>query len=381
MLYLYTMEIKRLLPVLFLITSRLAIAQQHTILITNNSNIAFENKVIEIPWVAIKKVWPDIDTANIKLTDAEKGSELAFQLEFHGEKEIQHLLVQVSVGPKAILSLNLKKDKHSLFTPRTYCRYVPERKDDFAWENDKIAYRMYGKALEGTADNAYGIDVWTKRTSDLIINEWYKNGDYHSDHGKGLDYYSVGFSLGAGDIAPYINDSVWYSKNYRQWKILDNGPLRSSFRLTYNEWDAAGITVKVSKNISIDAGSQLSRVEANYNYNRNETLPVVMGIVERDLPGALLLQEQKSTMAYWEPEHDADGTTGTGIVSLQPVKKIINTGKQLLMQTDAKKNKPVVYYTGAVWDKAGDIKNASSWFQYIDTFKKQLEEPLTIEVK
>ena len=28
--------------------------------------------------------------------------------------------------------------------------YVPERKDDFAWENDKIAFRAYGKALRKT---------------------------------------------------------------------------------------------------------------------------------------------------------------------------------------------------------------------------------------
>ena len=32
-------------------------------------------------------------------------------------------------------------------TPRAYARLVPERKDDLAWENDKVAFRVYGPAL------------------------------------------------------------------------------------------------------------------------------------------------------------------------------------------------------------------------------------------
>jgi len=31
---------------------------------------------------------------------------------------------------------------------RAYGRFVRERFDDFRWENDRIAHRMYAKALE-----------------------------------------------------------------------------------------------------------------------------------------------------------------------------------------------------------------------------------------
>ena len=31
---------------------------------------------------------------------------------------------------------------------KVYGRYVPERKDDFAWENEYAAFRMYGPALK-----------------------------------------------------------------------------------------------------------------------------------------------------------------------------------------------------------------------------------------
>ncbi len=70
---------------------------------------------------------------------------------------------------------------------------------------------------------------------DIKINERYKRAEYHIDHGDGMDYYHVGFSLGAGNMAPYKNDTIWYSKNYRTWKVLDNGPLRSTFQLTFEE--------------------------------------------------------------------------------------------------------------------------------------------------
>lgn len=32
-------------------------------------------------------------------------------------------------------------------TSSAFCRQVPERMDDFAWENDRGAFRMYGPAL------------------------------------------------------------------------------------------------------------------------------------------------------------------------------------------------------------------------------------------
>ena len=187
--------------------------QSIEITIKNETSNNYSEKLIEIPWKQIREKWDSIDTSSIKLIEAKTKRELAFQLENKGEKEIQNLLVQVSIKAKSSLQIVLQKGKHGLFVSKTFCRYVPERKDDFAWENDKIAHRAYGKALEGTSEDAYGLDVWVKRTNKLILNERYKRGEYHIDHGDGMDYYHVGFSLGAGNTAPYINDSIWYSKN------------------------------------------------------------------------------------------------------------------------------------------------------------------------
>jgi hypothetical protein len=290
-------------------------------------------------------------------------------------------LVQVDVKAKSTLSLLIQKGKPETFAVKTYARYIPERKDDFAWENDKIAFRAYGKALEHTNEDAYGLDVWVKRTDRMVLNERYKRNEYHIDHGDGMDYYHVGYSLGAGNMAPYVNDSIYYSANYRQWKVLDNGPLRSTFQLTYESWNAGGINVKVTKTISLDAGSQLNKIENVYSFDSEKPLPVVVGIIKRPEAGNITLNEQQGIMTYWEPAHGQDGTTGIGSLLTTPVSNMMVTKKQILAKTEVKNNVPIVYYTGAAWDKAGQITDAKQWQNYLNNFYQQISEPLIVSIK
>ncbi len=338
-------------------------------------------EVIAIPWKDVLSVYPNIDTANFIITNSKTKQQSPYQLEYRGMQEIQNLLVEITVGANSKLKLQLQKGKPATFIAKTYCRFVPERKDDFAWENDKIAFRMYGKALEGTKENAYGTDVWVKRTDKLIINERYNRGEYHIDHGDGLDYYHVGFSLGAGNIAPYKNDTIWYSKNYRKWKVLDNGPLRSTFQLTFDEWDVASQKVKLVKTISLDAGSQLSRVEATYYFDQSPTLPVVAGIIKRKEPGAAWLDESNGLMGYWESTHGKDGTTGVGCIFVLPVQQMMMSNEHLLALLQTKNDQPVIYYSGAAWDKAGVITSSQKWFEYLQSYKQKLEKPLIIIIR
>ena len=51
-------------------------------------------------------------------------------------------------------------------------RFVPERKDDFAFENDKVAFRIYGPTLRDSKENS-GVDCWVKRVDYPIIDKWY----------------------------------------------------------------------------------------------------------------------------------------------------------------------------------------------------------------
>ena len=130
-------------------------------------------------------------------------------------------------------------------TPKVMARAVPERADDFVFENNLIAGRFYGKALEGNPTSP-GIDIWVKLPGALVADEWYKNaveGDdanyYHRDHG-GKDCYKVAVSLGGGASAPLIDGTLRYpTTNYRSCEVLVQTPDSVTFVLHYPAWDVA----------------------------------------------------------------------------------------------------------------------------------------------
>ncbi len=352
-----------------------------TVTIENNSALDRKETIVAIQWATVLSSYSNIDTLNFVVINANTKKQVPYQLEHHGNAAIQNLLVQIDIKAKSSLNLIVQKGKPETFTAKTYARYVPERLDDFAWENDKIAFRAYGKALEKTEGDAYGFDVWVKRTDKLVLNERYKRNDYHLDHGDGLDYYHVGYTLGAGNMAPFVKDTIRYSGNYHQWKVLDNGPLRSTFQLTFDSWNAGGIKVTAVKTISIDAGSQLNRIENVYSFDDNNPLEVVVGIIRREKPGMIALNEQQGIMGYWEPSFDKDGTTGVGSILTTPVSTMWVNKEQILAKTIIKTNEPIVYYSGAAWDKAGKITNSKQWFDYLNNFQQQINNPLIVNIK
>jgi hypothetical protein len=338
-------------------------------------------EVVAVNWASVLAKYPSIDTANFKVVNSSDQKELPVQLEHGTDGKIKNLLVQLTLKAKGNSEIKIVAGKAMKPEPKVYARFVPERYDDFAWENDKVAHRMYGKALESRKDNAYGTDVWVKRTHKLVIDDWYKSGDYHTDHGDGMDYYSVGFTLGAGDIAPFVNDSIFFPKNYHHWKMIDNGPLRVTFELGYDEWDVAGREVTVKKTISLDAGSRMNRIAAQYSYAGTGTLPVVIGIVKRKEEGKVLLDPKTKLMGYWEPEHGADGTTGVGVIVAGKLDKLNEAQGHFLAHVLAAKDAPVVYYSGSVWSKSNELTSAEAWFSYLKGYEEGLKNPVKISFR
>jgi pectinesterase len=124
---------------------------------------------------------------------------------------------------------------------KTYGRFVRERRDDFAWENDRIAHRMYGKELETWPREplvSSSVDVWTKRVRQLVINNWYMVDDYHREHGQGGDFYSAGATRGDGGTGIWTGGKLYPSANFRDTRVYAVGPIRLMFELTYETWTA-----------------------------------------------------------------------------------------------------------------------------------------------
>jgi hypothetical protein len=377
-----SVQISIIIFVLLLVKSNLLAQVQTdlTVSIRNNSEMLYSQTVVEIPWSDVIKQNAHIDTSKLVVLD-EKGTQLAMQFETKGTGKLQNLLVELTINANTTRKIRITTGIRKKFPTKTFCRFVPERFDDFAWENDKIAFRMYGKALESTKFNALGVDVWAKRTPNMIIDKWYKTEDYHNDHGEGLDFYSVGNTLGAGGCAPFVGDSIYHSKNYTRYEVLDNGPLRSTFKLFYEPWVVAGHKVSAVKTIQLSAGEQLSKIDAQFEFEGVDSLPIAIGINTKTGKDVKIIDAKNSILAYWLPNVSEKGTIGVGCISTATNQKMLESNGHLISFQFIPKNTQIVYYAGAVWDKAGEIHNEIEWYKYLQTFSLKLANKLEISVK
>lgn len=343
-----------------------------------NTTDLHRQELLSIPYQEFQKQFGLADSI-FTVVHYKNRQPLNYQLETCGEKVPQNILIALDIRAHETIELVVERQKPSLQAPKAFARYVPERKDDFAWENDLVAYRAYGKALEGTNEDAQGFDFWAKRTSRLIINEWYKNNNYHTDQGSGLDYYSVGQSLGVGDIALYYADQIQYTKHYRSYEIVDNGPLRTTFKLFFAPELVAGRTVSLVKTISLDAGSQLNKISVTISSSDRSNIPIVLGIARRnEEEPAYNWDEQSAVFSYWEPAYK-DNKTGTGLIMPRKPAAFILDKNQFLFKMEVLSSETLSYYSGAAFNKAGKIQDAASWRNYLRQRKEQLNNPLRIE--
>ena len=277
---------------------------------------------------------------------------------------------------------------------KTYSRFVPERTDDYAWENNKVAFRTYGpdaqrrkeeKRPDGTLSS--GIDLWLKRTEQPIINKWYaehvkKPGYYHIDHGDGYDPYHVGASRGTGGTGIWENQVLLVSKNFVTSKTITEGPLRTVFELTYAPWSP--YEVAETKRISLDLDSNFSKFEITINAKKQ--LPnYATGITLHENKGKVNINKKEGWFRHSEL---IDGVfLGEGIVIDKRVlvdafSNVSKTTDQsnLLVITNPKKG-ILTYYAGFAWQKSGQIASESDWDALLTKQAKIVASPLKIRVK
>jgi hypothetical protein len=263
--------------------------------------------------------------------------------------------------------------------PRTFCRFVPERLDDFAWENDKIAFRAYGPALREGAEDS-GIDCWLKRVETPIINKWYREAQegksYHVDHGEGNDPYHVGSSRGCGGLGLWIDEALITSDTYTHWEIIQCEPEKSVFVLSY-EYNVGDDVYKEQKQISIRLGERLFDVAATFTKNGKPAagLPIAIGITTHGGKATASSDVSKGWMACWEVIEG--GGLGTGVVmnpaAIAEYRLIESEEKDLghaLLITKTDGAGQVKYRAGYGWEKAGEITTPEAWNDYLTKAEK-----------
>ncbi|HTQ51561.1 MAG TPA: glycoside hydrolase family 88 protein [Candidatus Acidoferrales bacterium] len=407
----------------------LSLNRQVQIKVTNPAGLRRDCETVELtrnslPIAAATQYpsWAVMDGLSSRILDSQAYSEETNSLP-------DKLLFQVDLAPHETRTYYILDASALAVVPppivKTSARYVPERHDDFAWESDRIAHRMFGKALETWQEEpltSSGVDVWIKRTRQPVVNEMYRTMNFFNLSGPSQDDFKVGKTRGDGGLGIWQDGKLYVSKNWRTYKIITTGPIRSEFELTYDAWDAGnGRTVSETKRIRIDAGSNLDRVESTFRSEDKSPLTIGVGLAER--PGdnvivpdgspeidswpngtahGLVVQNQtEGWMTYWQPRDFEKGTTGTAFIlpkgsvetftndapnlpasAFKPPTHTMKEGqpaiRDFLAVAPAEIGKPFTYYFGAGWSESGDFPDARSWTDYVRRFAERRDQPLQV---
>ncbi len=381
-----------------------------TVTVSNNDKVQ-RQELVEVP---VKDVY-----AKLGIKDGDKfivrnalGQQVAYQVTYDGK-----LLIDASVRPGGTADFTITPGEPKPMKTYVCGKQYPERVDDIAWENDRTAYRVYGPALQRTGEKAFGVDVWVKNTPDLEVEKRYttelsnhhkiaelkkagktaealemeQETTYHFDHGYGLDCYKVGPTLGCGTPALMDGDEMVMPYCYKTYKILDNGPLRFTVQLDYNQFNIGeDKNVVEHRIISCDKGSNFNKMTvwfegltkprdmvAGVVIHSEDTKSVVCGdnyVIYADptdnpakqnfqiYVGVLFPNGVKSTktMMYDTPSNGNAGH-GVGVITYQP-------------------NEKYTYYFGSAWSK-NDVRTMNEWKLRSEETLNALQVPLKVTVK
>ena len=386
-----------------------------TVTVTNPLAMERSNEMVEVSMETVTDRLGLADTAQIVVLNAD-GQQVPYQITYDGK-----VIFPAAIAAGGTATYTIQTGTPEAFDVKACGRCYPERMDDMAWENDLVAFRAYGPALQAKGERGFGYDLFTKyNTTEPILEAMYakeldketlakiaelkktdpkaaaelsRERSYHIDHGYGMDCYAVGPTMGAGVAALMVNDSIIYPWCYKNQEILDNGPLRFTVKLEFTPLTVKGdSTVVETRLITLDAGSHLNKTAVSYS-NLKETLPIVAGIVLHEPDGAVVADAANGYITYVDPTTGPDNgkifmgaavpavvkDAKTVLFSEKEKKERNNADGHVLAVSDYEPGSEYVYYWGFAWDKA-DIKTADAWNRYMADFAQKVRNPLTVKV-
>ena len=390
---------------------------KHTITVINHLNQPRVDEMLEIPVEQLEELLSGINQSFV-VVDTE-GDQVPYQLTHDGL-----LIFPVSVAAQGSVDYIIKRGTPLNWDTIACGNCYPERLDDIAWENDRSAYRLYGPALQRSGERAFGYDVWTKNVSYPIVavryhtelnpetkeqikelrqcgklqkaNSLAKSVSYHVDHGTGMDCYSVGPTLGCGTSALLVDSCIIYPYCYKDYQILDNGPLRFTVQLEYNplviEKDSS---VLETRRITLDKGSNLNKTTVIY-HNLLKPYQLVTGLViHSQNPDGALFDSRLGIIAYADSTDNAHNNNGVIHVGAlfaksptwcgvrwfgeQEIKAKPGALGHVMAFSSYRPQDEFVYYWGASWSKGG-FQTQEEWFEYLKDYQQKLSSPLEVHI-
>jgi unsaturated rhamnogalacturonyl hydrolase len=128
-------------------------------------------------------------------------------------------------------------------------------------ESDQVGYRIY-------LDWRNGFDIFGKLIPEPVLHQVGLDGyeSYHHKEKWGMDILKVGNSLGAGGFGLWHNEhvSLIQKTGGLSAEILENGNIRSSFKIKYKDWQSEIGKQDFTANFSMLGGSRLAKVDLDF---------------------------------------------------------------------------------------------------------------------
>ena len=290
------------------------------------------------------------------------------------------LLLDVHVRPNSKTAYTIQLGNPAAVLSSVSGRQYPERLDDIAFENDRIGFRLYGPALQRNGEKGFGHDVWVKRTTELILEELYRNDprlSFHLDYNKGLDCYGVGSTLGCGTPCLIRDGKIVYPWCYETYKILDKGPLRFTVQVDFAPVD--GITEH--RILSLDKGSNFCEATIWYD-GIQKPIDIAVGLAIRPAyPESVVMGKDYVHYAdpTVEPERHQFQIYSALLFPDQPVTITQQESHALGIWKNYMSGR-FHYYFGAAWSEF-DVRSQAEWQSRIEGFMQSRQHPLQVTIQ
>ena len=120
-----------------------------TVTVTNPLAMERSNEMVEVSMETITNRLGLADTAQIVVLDAD-GQQVPYQITYDGK-----VIFPATIAANGAATYTIQTGIPEAFDVKACGKCYPERMDDMAWENDLVAFRAYGPALQAKGERGF----------------------------------------------------------------------------------------------------------------------------------------------------------------------------------------------------------------------------------
>ncbi|MFK8162330.1 MAG: DUF4861 domain-containing protein [Lewinella sp.] len=243
------------------------------------------------------------------------------------------------------------------------------------WESDLVGYRFY-------LDWRNATDIFGKKTRDMVLQQVGQDGfdSYHEPADWGQDVLKVGKSLGVGALGAWLGDHALRVEETDSLDcvILNNGTIESTVRTTYHGWTVADKKTDLTVDLSIHAGSRLTKSEVRLSEPLDN---LCTGLGKQENGELLHVQKGKwASLATWGKQSLADDHLGMAVIyRKEDLRTVTEDGFSHVVVLNPKAGELTYYFLAAWEQEPGGIKNRAAFVTYLENTLLKLNEPLTVD--